>query len=210
VRRIIPSIASANPLCLERELERISTLPSLHLDIEDGNFIPNITFGMKTVGAIAGRWQGQLDAHLMVTNPEDYLDELIDLGVSAIAFHIESVDYPLILLERIRSRGCLAGIALNPATWPERLSYLAGHLDYCLVMTCEPDGRGQMFLHHMVPKIKALREMLPADKSLWVDGGIGVAEAKLVFEAGADTAIMGRAVFGADDPVNFVKQIINL
>ena len=207
MKKFLPSVASANPICLDREIERVSFLGHLHLDIEDGNFIPNITFGMKTVRAVADIWQGSMDAHLMVSNPSDYVDDLIDAGVRWLCFQVEAVPYPLAVLERIRSKGCKVGIALNPATQPEGLLHLFELLDYCLVMTSEPDGRGQMFLTHMEEKIKKLRGVLPPNRELWADGGIGVQEARSLFKIGVDRIVVGRAIFSAKDPVAWYKRL---
>lgn len=208
MRRIIPSIASADQLRLAQELARVDFLPDLHLDIEDGNFLPNITFGIKTVRSIAKEWCGSLDVHLLVTNPGLYIDDLVACGVSAVSFHVEATPYPLELLCHIKSHGLRAGIAINPATPLNRATYCLGHVDYLLLMCSEPDGRGQVFLPDMPKRIRVASCLLPVSKELWVDGGIGRAEAAVVCDNGADVVIMGRAVFGAANSRSFVETVM--
>lgn len=205
--RIIPSIASANQLDLRRELQRVTFSPSLHLDIEDGNFIPNITFGMRTVRAISEFWAGELDAHLMVNDPADYLDDLVACGIGAICFHAEAAAYPLPMLHKLRLLGIRAGIAINPGTPLAEIEYLLPFADYFLLMTAEPDGEGQRILPHMPAKIAALRAVLPGNKEIWVDGGIGKDEAAIVCKNGADVVIMGRAIFTSPEPRLLVRKL---
>ena len=208
MKRIIPSLASADQLHLADELERVSFLRELHMDIEDGNFLPNITFGMKTIRAVSQAWRGALDVHLLVTNPAIYLDDLADCGVAASSFQIETIPYPLELLHRIRSLGMKAGVALNPGTSLDSAAYLAPFADYFLLMCTEPDGRSQVFLPHMPGRIRACRSMLPPDRELWVDGGIGKTQVPLACQSGADVIIMGRAIFGSDDAKRFINKIL--
>lgn len=207
MNRLIPSIASANPLNLEKEMEKIRFMPALHLDIEDGNFIPNITFGLKTIQAIAAVWEGSLDAHLLVKNPMDYIDDLAECGIKQIAVHLESLDYPLYALEKIQKKGIQAGIALNPGSNIRDLEYLLPFLDYVLLMSSEPDGRGQAFLEHTYQRVANLKMMDPK-LEIWVDGGIGENEAVRLFQNGADKLILGRAIFHASAPQEIVEQLI--
>lgn len=194
--RVIPSIASADPLRLGEEIKRVSGWPLLHIDIEDGSFVPNITFGEKTVRAIASCAGQKLDIHILAYHPRRYLALARECGAERVAFHLEAVRYPLEILGEIRRLGMKAGLALNFTTGPEEIAVFSDALDYVIVMTAEPDGRGQQFYPPVLEKIKRLREILPENKEIWADGGIGKRELALVKEAGADTAIMGRAVFG--------------
>lgn len=195
--RVIPSIASADPLRLREEIQRVSGWPLLHIDIEDGNFVPNITFGERTIRAIASCAKQRLDAHILAYHPRRYLPLLQECGAERVAFHIEAARYPLEILGEIRRLGMKAGLALNFATGAEEIAVFSEFVDYVIVMTAEPDGLGQQFYPPILKKIRRLREILPKDKAIWADGGIGKKELALVEEAGADTAIMGRAVFGA-------------
>lgn len=197
---IIPSIASADPLNLGGALQSLAGFPCLHLDIEDGNFTPNITFGLKTAAAVAAAWGKPLDAHLMANHPQRYFVALAGMGVSSVAVHYESVDYPLEALHAVRSLGMKAGLAVNFKTgWRDVLPF-AGSFDYVLVMTAEPDGAGERFCPAMLEKIRELRNHLPFGTSIRADGGIGDEECPLVLEAGADTLIMGRYLFACAGP----------
>lgn len=204
---IIPSIASANQLCLQDELNRLKDTPFLHIDIEDGNFLPNITFGMKTVQAVAGASKAAADAHLLATNPAGYLEPLAACGIRRVCFHIETAPYPAELLNRIRQLGMKAGLAFNFKTdVREALPFLSS-LDYILIMTAEPDGRGCSFCERILDKIRQARALLPAHIGIWTDGGIGKEQLPLVAAAGADTVVMGRAVWQAEDPAAQIRLL---
>lgn len=204
---IIPSIASANPLAYGEAIERLGGYPRLHIDIEDGNFIPNITFGMKTLRAIRdANPEIRLDAHLMVANPERYLPDLAELGIGEIAIHLESAPYPLAILNRARALGMSPGLALNFVTPVRALCPFMEEMDFLLLMTSEPDNKGERF-HHTAPgRIAEAASLLGPGKKVWVDGGIGEAELPLVRDAGARVVIMGRAVFNAPDPAAKLAQ----
>lgn len=197
--KIIPSLASADMLRLGDQIGELDQYPYLHLDVEDGNFVPNITFGMKTVRSVAEVWRKSgnrdLDVHLMVTRPETYVDELLDAGVNKIAFHLEPVSYPAVILNQIRERGAKAGVALNCMGRIEQVIPYLEALDYLLIMTSEPDGKGQIFNPYMLKKIKMARRVLPSRIQIMVDGGISEKELFLVTDAGADAVVMGRAVW---------------
>lgn len=202
---IVPSIAAADQTRLGEvalELEGRGA-EALHIDIEDGNFVPNITFGLKTVMHLRRVTRLPFCVHLMVTSPLRYVDELARIGVMRIAFHIESAPYPLEVLNRIRDHGVSCGVAFNPSTPVEPAGYVLEKADYVLIMTAEPNGRGQEFIPHMVEKVRRVSEMLarsPASPSqgaryVMVDGGVGWDEVPVVAGAGAKHAVMGRAIF---------------
>ena len=198
--RINPSVASADPLAIRESLRRLGKTPLLHVDIEDGNFVFNITFGLRAVRELARLAPAPLDAHLLVTNPGAYLADLAACGMAAAAVHYEAADYPLDLLGTIRKAGMRAGLALNFKTPAEALEPFAPALDYVIIMTAEPDAGGMRFHPPMLEKIARARTILPERVEVWADGGIGEAETPLVAEAGADTAVVGRAVWEAADP----------
>lgn len=206
--RIIPSLASADPLRMVEQISKLGDYPFLHLDIEDGNFIPNITFGMKTVRAVAGSTDKELDAHLMVTKPSDYLEELLENRVKRIAFHIEAVPYPAVYLNRIREEGGIAGLAFNCMEPVDSALPYENSLDYVLIMTSEPDGREQAFNPYMLKKIRRAREIFSDRITIMADGGISEETAKQVAEAGADILIMGRTVWGAKEPEKKILEIM--
>lgn len=202
-------MASANPLNYQKAIQSLGDIPRLHLDVEDGNFVPNITFGMKTIRAVADFATQKLDAHLMVTDPSLYLDELMDAGVDAIAVHIESGIYPLVHLQKIRGRGCRAGLAFNCMAPVESGLPYAAQLDYLLIMTSEPDGQGQLFNRAMLDKIARARALYGPEMDIMVDGGISEALLPDVAAAGANIVVMGRAVWNAADPEAQCKRLMN-
>lgn len=206
--KINPSLASADPLRLQEQIIELGDYPYLHLDIEDGNFVPNITFGMKTVHAVAGFTSKELDVHLMVTDPGSYIEELLDTGIRKIAFHIEAVSYPAVYLQKIRSKGGVAGVAFNCMEPVTSVFPYMDLLDYVLIMTSEPDGRGQEFNPYMLEKIRMARQSLPKRISVMADGGISEDRMKQVMEAGADTLVMGRAVWNAEDPGRKIAELL--
>jgi ribulose-phosphate 3-epimerase len=205
---IIPSLASANPLAFDQEIRRLGGFPELHLDIEDGNFIPNITFGLKTVEAIRKAYPDiTLNVHLMTTNPDSYLAPLAALGITRLAMHIEALPYPLASVNLARRLGLLPGLALNFATPVGNASRFVREIDFLLIMTSEPDDQGSNFHPVSIARIREARELLPSGKAVWVDGGIGENELRSVHDAGADTVIMGRAIFRHRDPAGFLAAM---
>lgn len=196
---ILPSIASADPADLGGEIRRLNGHPHLHFDLEDGNFVPNITFGMKTIRALRPLSDAAFDAHLMVTDPLSYIPGLLQLGFQAIAFHWEASGYPLRILHAIQDGGCRAGIALNPRTPCSVLAPYLSHIDYALVMTSEPDGRGDQFQPAMLEKIQQLHRLAPG-LPIVADGAIDKERLPSVLEAGAHGVVIGRAIFSSPDP----------
>jgi len=195
--KISPSIASANPLQLGEEVKKVQEhYDDLHIDIEDGNFISNITFGHKTIKALRSVTRLPFSFHLMVTNPYDYLDQIIDLSPSIIFAHVESLLYPSDFISKVRKRNQKCGLAFNPKTPVDPYSYLMNQVDGILIMTSEPDGQGQLFNVAMVEKVKKVAKNYNFKGEIWVDGGIKYEHLHLLGEAGATHAVMGRAVFG--------------
>ena len=203
---ILPSIASANQADLGGEILRLGSHPFLHFDIEDGNFVPNITFGLKTVRALRPLTSAAFDAHLMVTDPHPYISELLKLDFRAIAFHWESTGYPLRLIHAIQDGRSLAGIALNPLTDCSVLTPYLDQLDYVLIMTSEPDGRGDQFQPHMLEKVRQLHQLAP-ELSIVADGDINGERLSMLQEAGASAAVMGRAIFSSPSPQQAISQL---
>ncbi len=204
---ILPSLASANQLCLEQEIQKVQHLGRLHFDIEDGNFVPNITFGMKTVKSACSILRNVCcDAHLMVTNPEDYLEELSELNFSAVAFHWESVAYPMRLIHAIHKRNMKAGIALNPRTSASSVTDYLSKADYMLLMSSEPDRAGEKFQEQVLGKIEFMRRSNP-DLEIVVDGGIDEMNFGRIAVSGATKAVIGRAVFQAKDVDDLISKL---
>ena len=199
-RKVIPSLASADPLRLDSCIRALGDYPYLHLDVEDGNFISNITFGMKTIRAVA-REAGQiLDAHLMVSDPGPWVDELLAAGIRDIAFHCEACRYPYELLHRIREAGGHGGLAFNFREDPADALWYQDELDYVLIMTSEPDGQDQRFRPDMIRKVQRTRQIFADHVSICVDGGVSADNMVQLAQAGADRFVMGRAVWGTEKP----------
>lgn len=196
---LIPSLASANQLELKKSLDGLGKIKKIHFDIEDGNFIPNITFGLRTVRDVMAYCGKEADAHLMVTNPGQYIESLIDLGVKSIAVHVESTLFPAVHLNQIRKLGARAGLALNFMAPITSVMPYVRDLDYVLIMTSEPDGQGQQFNPDMLEKISQARKLLPKHISIMVDGGVSEYWLPKVVAAGADTVILGRTLW-VEDP----------
>ncbi|MCP1225398.1 ribulose-phosphate 3-epimerase [Sebaldella sp. S0638] len=205
--KILPSIASANQYNIEKELGRIGSryYENLHIDIEDGNFIPNITFGLKTMKQIRENYKLPFSVHLMVSNPESYIDELQKLGCCIIFIHVESCGYLSELLNKIKSLGIKAGIALNPYSDLKNYKYLFGITDAVMFMTSEPDFRGQIFNPAV---LEGIEEIIGEKKfELWADGGIKAEHMEFLEKKQIDYVVMGREIFDREDPEDFLKKI---
>ena len=194
---IIPSIASADTMRLAEELDKLKGIKRLHVDIEDGNFVPNITFGMKTVGNIAAFAEGmELDVHLLVMNPMDYLRPLADCGIRKAAAHLEALRYPMRFLNMARQLGISPGLALNVGTPLESAVPFIALADYLILMTAEPDERGELFYEPAIHKVRQAVNMFD-HVPIHVDGGIGDSQISMLRGAGVKAAVAGRAVFSA-------------
>lgn len=206
---IVPSLASANQTILKEELMKVSSRfsPCIHLDIEDGNFVPNITFGLKTIKQLRQISNQNFNIHLMVNNPERYINELIGLKDISIALHIESIDYPSRYINYIKDHGIKVGIALNPVTPIMGIEYLLKELDFILVMTAEPDGRGEVFIPEIHEKIKKLCNVKKKNQQIWVDGDVRKENLLKLWKSGADVFVMGREIFGSQNPSEKVEEI---
>lgn len=202
---ILPSVASSNLANPQHEIKRLGNYPYLHFDIEDGNFVPNITFGIKTIRALRGISQADFDAHLMVINPAQYIPDLIALNFTAIAFHLESVAYPYALIQTIKKAGLRVGIALNPKTGIEDLLRYSDIIDYVLIMATEPDGYGEKFQPHILSKIRQIKAASP-NLPIVVDGDINKETLPLASQAGANAAVIGRGIFSAPCPAQAIEE----
>lgn len=195
--QIVPSIASADLLNIANELERCKEIGYLHLDIEDGNFSPDITFGMDMVSAIRQNTEAELDAHLMVTNPLNYIIPLCENNVTRIAVHLEAVMYPAQCITIIHQLGRKAGLALNYKTDINQILPYMDEIDYVLLQTCEAGNSNLQFKEYSRNKIRQARQLLPAKVELWADGGITDQLLYELMKDGLDHAVMGRALFGS-------------
>jgi ribulose-phosphate 3-epimerase len=211
---IFPSILSSNFFNLEaklREFEK-SRIGFIHLDVMDGHFVDTISFGPGLARALKEKFQFRLDAHLMVSNPAKMIPHFIKAGVDWLSFHVETdVDTPG-LLQMIRDGNCRAGLALNPDTSLERVRPFLNVADYILVMSVFPGYGGQQFLAASLERLAQLKREIVSQKShclLQVDGGINIANAGLLKEAGADLLVVGTSLFNADNIEETVKNFLN-
>lgn len=185
----------------------------LHLDVMDGHFVPNLTFGAPVIAALAKHTEVPLDIHLMVSNPEALLDDYLAVKPARLAVHWEAVTHLDRLLNRIREANVEAGIAINPATGVEGLRSILPSTDFVLFMTVNPGFAGQAFIPYVLTKMKRLREMAAADSQtvgIAVDGGVGEKTIGSVAEAGADLAVAGSAVFGSGNARDAIARLKNL
>ena len=202
--KIAPSILSADFSALGAGVEAADAAGAdwIHLDVMDGHFVPNLTFGPPVIAAIRGRSQKPFDVHLMVERPDDLLSAYVDAGAGAITIHAEACRHLQGTLAYLRSRGVLAGVALNPATSLSAIEEVIPDLDLVLIMTVNPGFGGQKFIPQSVDRIRRCRAMLDAAGSnaeISVDGGIGLGNAAQVTAAGATVIVAGSALFGHGD-----------
>lgn len=179
----------------------------LHIDIMDGLFVPNLTFGPAIVNNLRQSSKLFFDVHLMVENPEKFVDPFLEAGADHITVHAEATKHIVRCLQYIKSCGITAGVAINPGTPAGVLEEVIPFMDMALVMTVNPGYTGQKFIPEVINKIRKVKAMLPDNVDLEVDGGIGSSNIKLVTDAGANIIVAGAAVFYADDPADAIKKL---
>lgn len=209
--KIAPSLLAADFSCLETEIKAVEDhVEWLHLDVMDGHFVPNLSFGIPVIAGIRKVTDLYFDCHVMTTNPDTYVEEFAEAGANLITMHIEAVPDPIGPAERVRDAGLDFGLVINPATPFEGIAQYAELCDVLVVMSVEPGFGGQSFMPAVLPKVEAAREWvenrgLTAD--IQVDGGITPENARRVAEAGATVLVSGSAVFGAEDPSSAILSI---
>ncbi len=180
----------------------------LHLDVMDGHFVPNISYGPAVIGSLRKITPLPFDAHLMISDPERYLDDFIDAGCNLLTIHIEAVPDPARLLKRIRERGAGAGLALNPGTPVEAILPFLSDCDLILVMSVEPGFGGQKFMPVALDKVARIRALVGHDRLLSIDGGIDPTTIPLAARAGANQFVVGSAIFDTSDYREAIESLL--
>ena len=211
---IAPSLLSADFGNLARDIEMVnkSAADWFHIDIMDGNFVPNLSFGFPVLKAIQKNAKKPLDVHLMIVDPDRYIPTFREYGAEYITVHYEACTHLHRTLQLIKGTGAKAGIALNPHTPVHLLREILVDADLVLIMSVNPGFGGQTFIDNSLEKLTALTRMrneAGAKCLIEVDGGIGLQNAKTVLEAGADVLVAGNAVFGAEDPKKAIRDLKN-
>lgn len=215
LRKLAPSILDADFTCLERELKKIESggADLIHLDIMDGNFVPNISFGSRIVESIKSKTSLPLEVHLMVEKPENHIKSFINAGGDIIIIHYETSKHLDRLIQTINEANVKSGIALNPATPLSVIKHLINKIDVLLLMTVNPGFGGQKFIPEMIGKIKKARKIIDNQKksiSLAVDGGINLDNISNVVKAGAEIIVAGQIIFKSANPEMTIKKIKNI
>ncbi|CAD2076048.1 ribulose-phosphate 3-epimerase [Phocicoccus schoeneichii] len=210
--KVLPSLLASDFLNLGSDMKRMEEAGAdiFHLDIMDGQFVPNISYGIPVCEAIAKESNIPLDVHLMTEDPEQFVDEFQAMGVEYLSFHIEATAHAHRLITHIQSKGMKAGIVLNPSTPVESIKYVLDIVDFVLVMTVNPGFGGQSFIMSGIDKIKELdeiRKKKQLDFLIEVDGGVNDETGKLCAEAGADLLVSGSFLFKSEDPKQTILDI---
>lgn len=202
--KIAPSILSADFSRLGEEIKDVEKggADYIHVDVMDGHFVPNITIGPLIVEAIRPVTKLPLDVHLMIENPDQYVEAFAHAGADYITVHVEACRHLHRTIQNIKSYGVKAGVVLNPATPVETIQHIIEDVDMVLLMSVNPGFGGQKFIHSVLPKIRQVREMIDAkglNIEIEIDGGVNAETAKLCIEAGADVLVAGSAVYNQAD-----------
>ncbi|NNE27291.1 MAG: ribulose-phosphate 3-epimerase [Saprospiraceae bacterium] len=210
--KIAPSILAADFGRLDEEIQFVNDSQAdwVHVDVMDGRFVPNISFGQMLVKQMSKVATNPLDVHLMIVEPEKYVESFVEAGASVISFHLEATNHAHRLIQQLKDLGVQAGIALNPQTPVDLLDDLLEDLDLVVLMSVNPGFGGQKFIYRTLHKIKALKSKIierNLDTLIEIDGGVGLHNAQQLIECGADVLVAGSAVFKSDDPALTVERM---
>lgn len=209
---IAPSLLAADFLNLERDVTMINNSQAdwLHIDIMDGRFVPNISFGMNICKQVSSICTKPLDVHLMIVEPEKYIEQFREAGAEVITVHVEACPHLHRTLQQIRATGAKAGVALNPHTPISVLENVLEDLDMVCLMSVNPGFGGQKFIYNTLTKVRALRAEMDkrnVTAHIEIDGGVGLQNAEALLKEGADVLVAGSAVFKADDPIGTIDKL---
>ena len=209
---IAPSLLAADFANLQRDSEMLNKSEAdwFHIDIMDGVFVPNISFGMPALKAIAKHATKPLDVHLMIVNPDQYIETFAELGSAVLTVHYEACDHLHRTLQKIKSCGMKAGVALNPHTPITVLESIIKDVDVVCLMSVNPGFGGQSFIEETYTKVRTLKTLIQEKESatlIEIDGGVTNKNAKQLIDAGADVLVAGSYVFGAEDPIQTIAGL---
>jgi len=212
---LAPSILASDFANLQREVTMLNSSQAdwLHIDIMDGVFVPNISMGLPVVEAIKRHARKPMDVHLMIVEPERYVEAFHKAGAEVISVHIEACNHLHRNIQQIKSLGCKAGVAVNPHTSISQLENIIQDIDLVCLMSVNPGFGGQKFIEHTYQKVKTLRNLINQTGSkalIEIDGGVNLQNAKPLMDAGADVLVAGNFVFSASDPAAVIAQLKGL
>jgi ribulose-phosphate 3-epimerase len=210
--RIAPSLLSADFARLAEQVRAVEAAGAevLHLDIMDGHFVPNLTFGVPVIKSLRRVSQLYFDAHLMITDPKGYAEPFVKAGADLITFHAEATDKPQELVGYLRDLGAAVGVSLNPDTPLTSIEQILPDVDLVLVMSVWPGFAGQAFIPDVLGKVRALSQRLKPEQRLEIDGGIDPTTIGEAVTAGADTLVAGSAIFDEPDPASALQELKRL
>ncbi|GHB24091.1 ribulose-phosphate 3-epimerase [Mongoliitalea lutea] len=213
--QISPSVLASDFANLQSEIEMLnaSACDYIHVDIMDGVFVPNISFGIPVTEAMHKHAQKPLDVHLMIVNPDNYLEAFAKAGASIISVHVEACNHLHRSLQAIKALGCKAGIAVNPHTPISSFEEVIQDIDLVCIMSVNPGFGGQKFIENTYDKVRRLKDLIlrkNAQTLIEIDGGVNLVNAPLLMEAGADVLVAGSFVFNSSNPIKTIQELKSL